>query len=55
MNDLELLAFGCVVTFIGAAGAYVYVRESFLARAGPQRASRTRDADAVECEVSEIA
>lgn len=31
MNDGNLLIFGCVVSFIALAGAYVYVRERFLA------------------------
>ena len=31
MNEANLLAFGCAVTFVAAAGAYVYIRESFLA------------------------
>ncbi len=29
MSDLSLLLFGCVVTFIAAAGAYVYMENSF--------------------------
>ena len=29
MNDLSLLVFGTAVTFIGVAGAYVYIRECF--------------------------
>jgi hypothetical protein len=28
MSDLALLLFGCCVSFVGAAGAYVYLRES---------------------------
>lgn len=55
MSDLNLLVFGCVVTFIGVAGAYAYVRESFLAGAEPQRKSETRDTDAIEREISEVA
>ncbi len=32
MTDLDLLVFGCAVSFIAAAGVYVYVRESFVGR-----------------------
>lgn len=32
MNDLDLLLLGCAVSFIAAAGAYLYVRERFEAR-----------------------
>jgi len=31
MSDGTLLGFGCVVSFIALSGAYVYVRERFLA------------------------
>ena len=30
MNDIDLLIFGCAITFIAAAGAYVYIRERFV-------------------------
>ena len=30
MTDIDLLLFGCAITFIAAAGAYVYVRERFV-------------------------
>jgi len=29
MNDLSLLIFGCGVSFIAVAGAYVYLREAY--------------------------
>jgi hypothetical protein len=29
MTDQNLLAFGCAVTFIAVAGAYVFLRERF--------------------------
>lgn len=29
MNDQNLLVFGCVVTFIAAAGVYVFLKERF--------------------------
>ena len=31
MNDGNLLVFGCAVSFIALAGAYVYLRERFRA------------------------
>ncbi len=31
MSDVQLLTFGCAITFIGVAGAYVYLRERWLA------------------------
>jgi uncharacterized membrane protein len=33
MSDLTLLVFGCTVSFIAVAGAYVYIREAFTAQA----------------------
>ena len=30
MNDLTLLTFGCAITFLSAAGAYVALRERYL-------------------------
>jgi len=47
MSDANLLAFGCVVTFIGLAGAYVYVRESFASGEEPARSF-----DAIEDDVA---
>jgi hypothetical protein len=32
MSDVYLLAFGCGVSFITAAGAYTYLREAFTFR-----------------------
>ena len=47
MSDLSLLLFGCVVSFIAAAGAYVYARECFAGaertRKVPVRAVSERD------------
>jgi hypothetical protein len=31
MSDVNLLVFGCVVSFIAGAGAYVYLRECWTA------------------------
>jgi hypothetical protein len=39
MSDANLLIFGCAVTFIAVAGAYVYLRESFV---GQQVSPATR-------------
>ena len=37
MSDVNLLVFGCVVSFIAIAGGYVYVRESFTAEEPPRK------------------
>ncbi len=31
MTDLDILLFGCAVSFIAAAGAYVFLRERYMA------------------------
>jgi len=41
MSEANLLAFGCAVSFIAAAGAYVYVRDRFTLR--EQRAETRED------------
>ncbi len=33
MSELDLLVFGCSVLFLAYAGAYVFIRERYLARA----------------------
>jgi len=55
MSDVDLLVFGCVVTFVGVAGAYAYIRESFTSGAKPPRKSKARNPDAVKHEISEVA
>ena len=35
MTDANLLVFGCLVTFIAVAGAYVYIRESLTVEERP--------------------
>ena len=42
MSDLTLLIFGAAVTFIALAGAYVYLRESFMAAERAEAAVVTR-------------
>jgi hypothetical protein len=37
MSDINLLVFGCVVSFIAVAGAYVCLRESFTAEEQPRK------------------
>jgi hypothetical protein len=44
MSDLNLLVFGCVVSFIAVAGAYLYVRESFTGEEDPSE-SRARSVE----------
>ncbi|MDJ0848000.1 MAG: hypothetical protein QNK04_06475 [Myxococcota bacterium] len=43
MNDLDLLLFGCAISFIALAGFYVYARERFVYAERPREAAeRTR-------------
>jgi len=55
MSDVNLLCFGCVVTFISVAGAYVYIREAFTAEEEQPREPEARSAEAVEPEVPDAA
>lgn len=48
MSDVNLLVFGCVVTFIGVAGACVYIRECFTAGAEPPRETEAPSVGAVK-------
>ena len=41
VSDIQLLTFGCVITFIAAAGAYVALRAGFL-RDFPEEAIEER-------------
>jgi len=41
VSELDLLVFGCAVTFIAVGGAYIYIREQYLASEVPKRV-RTR-------------
>lgn len=45
MSDSTLLVFGCTVSFIVVAGAYVYLRERFTGEVRPAK-SRTSPAKA---------
>lgn len=42
MTDANLLVFGCTVTFIACAGAYVYIRSCFTDAYEGSEASRRR-------------
>ena len=55
MSDFNLMVFGCVVTFIGVAGAYVYIRESLTAEEERSREPEARRAEAVKHEVPDVA
>jgi hypothetical protein len=55
MSDVNLLVFGCVLTFVGVAGSYVYLREPFPAGAERPREAEARSVDAVERDLSEVA
>ena len=52
MSDLNLIMFGCVVTFIAVAGAYVYIRESYTAGEEPAREPEARKAESVSVRVA---
>jgi hypothetical protein len=54
VSDLNLLLFGCAVSFIAVAGAYVYLRESFTAEERP-RDPETRQAEVVPEKVRDVA
>lgn len=43
MNDTNLIAFGCGVSFIVFAGVYVYVREGFLASERRRKAESDKE------------
>lgn len=47
MTDLDLLVFGCVVSFVAACGVYVYARESFLAGTTTEAESRSKPEEKV--------
>lgn len=50
MSEINLMVFGCGVSFIGLAGFYVYLREAFTSReseadeASPTPSTRGREA-----------
>lgn len=54
MSDADLLVFGCAVSFIAAAGAYVYFREAFRAQGLPAR-RKTRRVVPIEMRLREMA
>ena len=54
MSDFNLLLFGCVVSFIAVAGAYVYLRECFTAREQPRRLE-ARPEEAVPTNLRDVA
>jgi hypothetical protein len=55
VSEVDLLAFGCVVSFIAAAGAYVYVRERFTLREERARSRRREDEQRVEGGLRDVA
>ena len=54
MSDINLLLFGCVVSFIAVAGAYVYLRECFTAEE-PPRKPQARSEEAVPANLRDVA
>jgi hypothetical protein len=54
MSDLNLLLFGCSVSFVAVAGAYVYLRECFTAREGPKE-PESRRTDVAQGKLRDVA
>ena len=54
MSDMNLLLFGCVVSLIAVAGAYVYLRECFTAEEQPRK-PETRTEEAVPANLRDVA
>ena len=54
MSDANLLAFGCAVSFIAVAGAYVYLRECWEAEEPPSK-PETRPEEAVPARLRDVA
>jgi hypothetical protein len=55
MSEINLLLFGCVVSFIAAAGAYVFMRERFTAGEVEEHAPEASIADGQPHEVHKVA
>lgn len=43
MSEINLLMFGCAVTFIAFGGAYIYIRERYLESDLPSRSERDQE------------
>ena len=54
MSDINLLVFGCMVSFIALGGVYVYLRECFTAEEPPRKAE-TRTEEVVSAELRDVA
>ena len=54
MSDVNLLVFGCVVSFIAVAGAYVYIRECWTAEESPKNPEE-RPAKVVRANLRDVA
>jgi hypothetical protein len=54
MTDVNLLVFGCVVSFIVVAGAYVYFRECITAEERPGK-PEARPADVEQGKLRDVA
>jgi hypothetical protein len=44
VSDVNILGFGCAVTFTAIAGAYVYIRECYMAEGRKVEAKREETA-----------
>ena len=47
MTDIDLLVFGCAVSFIAACGAYVFARERFVYSDKEEQAVQRREQPAL--------
>ncbi len=45
MSDINLLLFGCVVSFIAVSGAYVYFRECITVEERPEKLAARPEKD----------
>jgi hypothetical protein len=53
VSDINLLLFGCVVSFVAIGGAYVYLRECFTQE--PPRKSEARHEEVVPVKIRDVA
>lgn len=54
MSEVNLLAFGCLVSFIAVAGAYVYLRECWATEENPNK-PLVRSVEAEEAKLEDVA
>jgi hypothetical protein len=54
VSDINLLLFGCVVSFIAVAGAYIYLRECWTAQT-PSSRPEARHQEVVPVKIRDVA